>query len=87
MDISTVWNFITNMIAPTRVHYLVLIVYVIALTSLIETGTVTQSAIMELTGWVFVLLFFLGPIQNFASGESSKDTDSENETSDSTGTE
>jgi hypothetical protein len=83
MDIATVWNFVTNMIAPTRVHYLVVIVYIIALTTLVQTGTVTQSAILDLTSWVFILLFFMGPIQNFASGGSSDDTDNENGTDDS----
>ena len=83
MDIGTAWNFFTNMIAPTRVHYLVLIVYVIALTSLIQTGTVTQSAIMELTSWVFILLFFLGQIKNITSGETSEDETGKNETDNS----
>ena len=82
MDLGTVWNFVTNLIAPTKVHYLVLIVYIIALTTLIQTGTVTQSAIMDLTSWVFILLFFLGPIQRFTSDNSSDDTNNGNQTDD-----
>lgn len=71
MDIGSLWSYVSSMIAPTRVHYLVMIVYVIALGAMIETGTVTQQSIMDLTAWILIVLFFLGPLQQAAVNDSS----------------